>query len=53
MTKNPCELTPEQITAVATTIDLVRKRPPSAESWNHPGEAKLEDSLRTWLKESL
>lgn len=46
-------MTPEQIAAVATTMDLVRKRPPSAESWSRPGEATLEDALRVWLKECL
>lgn len=53
MIRNPSELTAEQIAAVATTMELARKRPPSAESWSRPGEVTLEDALRAWLKECL
>ncbi len=39
--------------AVATTMDRVRERPLTAESWSRPGEITFEDALRAWLEEYL
>lgn len=46
-------MTPEEISAVATTIAMIKKSPPNGESWSHPGNATLADTVQKWLKEKL
>lgn len=46
-------MTPQEISAVATTLDLIRKHPPKDESWNKPYHPTLAGTLQAWLKEQL
>lgn len=48
-------MTPAELAAVATVLELLEKHPPKDESWDRaerdgPG---LEKRLRAWLKEQL
>lgn len=48
-------MTPDQIAAVATTLELLRRNPPKTEGWDAPERdgPNLESRLRSWLKEQL
>lgn len=46
-------MTPDEIAAVATVLDLLRRKPPEAESRQPSGHLTLAERVRAWLKESL